>query len=567
LQWTKGLSFKESCQELGITPSGNGSHKTTITQTSKTSHRQRKIRNTYTYCDEHGHPLSAKIRFDTEVKGDRFMQTGIAPDGSYTWKMEGVRPTLYNVHLLVNRPGETVFVCEGERDAETALSYGYLPTTFPNQSGFLKHCTEASIHEPLRDSDIIIFADADTAGRRYAKEKAEFLSRHCRSVKIIDLHPFADDGSDFSDWARGKSREQVQAELNEIIQRTSLYQQPQEKPTEPTEASPASDKAPSIISFATLVEMELPEPRYIIEDILPEGLAILSGAPKIGKSWLTMGLSVAIASGMQALGHFETSVGSVLHCALEDSPRRFKSRLDKILGDASPPTRAYFCNDIPLMGGGKGPNTIDFLETWIKGHQDDARLIVIDTLQKIRPIKGKHDSIYEGDYKDLEPFQQLAAAYSIAIILIHHDRKQESSDPLHNVSGSTGLTGCADTLWNLKKPDRHQSKATLFITGRDTEDRKGDLQFDKERGLWTWLGDSAELQMSRERVQIRDVLKEADRPLSITEIKDALHKDYGATKALLYKMEKVGQAQRDIQGKWLLPPEDAMYGKPERGEP
>jgi hypothetical protein len=77
-----------------------------------------------------------------------------------------------------------------------------------------------------------------------------------------------------------------------------------------------------IVSFAELQKEKFPPMTYVVPDIVPEGVTILAGRPKIGKSWLALELCLGVASGTPVLGNIEPATGDVLYLALEDNPRR-----------------------------------------------------------------------------------------------------------------------------------------------------------------------------------------------------------------------------------------------------
>jgi RecA-family ATPase len=88
---------------------------------------------------------------------------------------------------------------------------------------------------------------------------------------------------------------------------------------------------------AELLAADIPQPKWAIEGLLPEGLAFFAGAPKLGKSWFALGLGIAVASGGYALGKIPVDEGEILYLALEDNPRRLQSRLRVLLGDDEAP--------------------------------------------------------------------------------------------------------------------------------------------------------------------------------------------------------------------------------------
>src|SRR5215207_710344 len=219
------------------------------------------------------------------------------------------------------------------------------------------------------------------------------------------------------------------------------------------------------VSATELMAIEFPEPRWIVPGIVPEGTTILAGKPKMGKSWLALGTSVAVAAGGVALGTKRVERGAVLYLALEDNPRRLQSRLKKLLPGGAAPEGLELATEWPRLGDGG----LDALEAWLNTHPD-ARLVVIDTLAKFRTGQtGK--SLYKEDYEAVEPLVELAAHHNVAILIVHHLRKLGADDPLDQVSGSMGLTGGADGALVLNR-ERGRADAYLYVTGRDIEEEK-----------------------------------------------------------------------------------------------
>ena len=231
----------------------------------------------------------------------------------------------------------------------------------------------------------------------------------------------------------------------------------------------------------TLLTTPLPPTRFIIGGILPQGLHILAGAPKIGKSWLALMICLRVASG-EALWDFQVSRGTVLYLCLEDSFTRIQNRLFDIADDA--PENLHFAIMSEVIGEGLENQIEDFL----KKHPDTV-LIVIDTLQRIRKVTADINQ-YAGDYRDIGILKALADKYRIAILLVHHLRKMNDDDPMNMISGTTGISGATDSNFVLKKDKRGGNSATLYCVGRDIEYRELRLEFDNNTHLWSLVSDS-----------------------------------------------------------------------------
>lgn len=229
-----------------------------------------------------------------------------------------------------------------------------------------------------------------------------------------------------------------------------------------------------LIDAEALSMCSLKRQPFIINELLSPGLAVLAGAPKLGKSWLVLSMCQHIAEGKPLWG-IETAGGSVLYIALEDSKARLQDRLLTITDEPSPKLK------LATACGGLGEGLEDAVTYFVDAHPD-AKLVVIDTFQMIR-MQGREMS-YSNDYSETSALKKLADRLHICILLVHHTRKLGDSDTLNEISGTTGIAGCADTLMVLKKPRRTDNKAVLYCTGRDISDRELTLELDRETCTW-----------------------------------------------------------------------------------
>jgi len=299
---------------------------------------------------------------------------------------------------------------------------------------------------------------------------------------------------------------------------------------------------PSIFSLPELLSWELPHVRWTIPEILPEGLTLLAGKPKLGKSWLALAVALSIAAGGVALRAQPVAKGDVLYLALEDNARRLQSRARKLLESMTDtPSNLDFALDWPRLSEGG----LVYLEEYCKAHPH-LRLVVVDTWARVAPPSGeRRRSQYEGDYESLTPLKRLADTYHISILAVHHLRKTGSSDVLDEIIGSTGVTGAVDGAMILKR-DRGRTDATLFVTGRDIEhEQQLALNFDATTALWTLVGNADELCCTRARQDILELLREqGPDAMKTREIAEALQKNYHTTRSLLRKMEESGDVRR-----------------------
>ncbi len=313
------------------------------------------------------------------------------------------------------------------------------------------------------------------------------------------------------------------------------------KPEPKTQAEPEVN-IPKTFTAVDLMNHEFPAPRWIVEGLLPEGLTLFAGPPKMGKSWLALSLCVATASAGHALGKIPVERGQTLYLALEDTARRLQSRLKMMLNGEPAPEGLHLATKWDRLDEGG----LEMLENWLLGWPK-CRLIIIDTLQRLRPPQQGNRGLYEQDYNTLVYLKTLADQCGVAIVVVHHLRKGSSDDPLEEVSGTTGLTGAADTIWTLKR-DRGRADAVLFSTGRDIDESETALRFDKTLGLWNILGEAAEYRMSQERHEIIEVLRRVAEPMKPKEIAEAVGKPSGSVRFLLTKLMEEGTIKKTGYG-------------------
>lgn len=244
------------------------------------------------------------------------------------------------------------------------------------------------------------------------------------------------------------------------------------------------------IDARTLADAVLEPPGYAVKDLLVQGLHILAGAPKTGKSWLALWLCQQVAGGEKVWGH-PTQQGTVLYLCLEDGYHRLQDRLLDITED--PSENLYLATHAGTLADGLAGQ----IETFVREH-GRVSLIVIDTLQKVRETCT--DNTYARDYADLARLKELADRCRTTVLLVHHLRKQYDSDPLNRVSGTASMSGAADGTFILQREDRSSNYGTLFCTGRDIESKELKLQFDPMSHIWECREDEETARSADEEV-------------------------------------------------------------------
>ena len=264
------------------------------------------------------------------------------------------------------------------------------------------------------------------------------------------------------------------------------------------------------ISADELLRKKFPPARLVVDGVLPVGLSLLAGRPKIGKSWLALNLGLAVSSGAPFLGR-STVPGSVLYLALEDGDRRVQARLAKMLGSTKPPKNLFLQTECPAMDeGGK-----EALEGWLQ-QCESRRLVVVDVFQRVRPRAKSGSNYYADDYSSVLGLKALADAYDVAVVAVCHTRKADPGmDPFDAISATTGLVGAADHAMIL---DRTPTGIGLYGRGRDLEEFDLAVSFDPSNAHWSAIGDRDAVGRSDTRNAIIAALEQAGTPIGPAEI-------------------------------------------------
>jgi hypothetical protein len=301
------------------------------------------------------------------------------------------------------------------------------------------------------------------------------------------------------------------------------------------------------VSGLTLMKTDYPPPVFRFDGLLHNGVTMLNGRPKVGKSWLALQLAVDAAMGRNGFGRFPvTSACSVLYVGLEESEGRTSNRLKRFIDVGEPcavmAENLQFVYELePLLKGG-----IEQLDDALNGKL--FGLVVIDTfLAALRQQRGKNADALQEDYRAVKALQEFAQRHETAVLLIHHTRKMAAEYALDAVAGTTGLTAAADSIWIL---NRGASATFLTIQGRDMADTEFALRFDQQAAGFGWsvIGTGEEARVSDVRTEILQLLKDASSPMTPKAIADELKRNRATVRRILMKMRNDGQVSSTDEG-------------------
>lgn len=291
---------------------------------------------------------------------------------------------------------------------------------------------------------------------------------------------------------------------------------------------------------------------WVVDGILPEGCYLLSARPKVGKSWMALQISLAVAFGTRTLGRTVVK-GKAVYLALEENQRRLQDRL-KLLrpqGFATPDLHLF--TEWPAFDNGGLEKLIDLI------HELKPKLLVIDTLAKVRPA-SRNNHVYENDYKALAPLTTIAGTYRCCIVIVTHNRKGKAdADVIEQVSGSLGLMGAVDGALIIDGV-RTDQQYKLSLVGRDIPNDDQLAISRQANGEWQVLGNAKEVYMSDERKAVADLLASHPAGLKPKDVADLLGKSAVATRKLMLTMAFDSQLVSNNKGNYTLPANSSNGG-------
>ena len=374
--------------------------------------------------------------------------------------------------------------------------------------------------------------DRIPSGRRYATVRDYVASRYNAGLGLDELWELVRTQV-APRFEVAKTEEELRADFERVTAKIG------ERLGAPARAPSASRGRPrrssaSSIDAADLLELDIPPLQWIVPDLLPEGTTVLAGPPKLGKSCLVYQIAVEVALGGELLGR-EIEQGDVLYLALEDGKRRGQTRLRAALGDRSMPRgRLEVRWSAAKLGEGLEQELLD----WLDEHPD-ARLVAIDTLQRVRARGDARRNAYEVDVEDLARLQDIFKDRAVGLLIVHHSKKDAGDDFLASVSGTYGITGSADTTLVIQRK-RLETFGKLVVTGRDVAEVEEPVQFN---GM-TWSSAPRSLaEASFEQAEVYKVI-EAEGPIFPKAIADLIGSTRDAVQKLVEKLVAGGSVAR-----------------------
>ena len=308
---------------------------------------------------------------------------------------------------------------------------------------------------------------------------------------------------------------------------------------------PAPPKQLQATNALTIYNKVYPPQQFVVDDILPEGLTFAAGRPKVGKSWLTLQMAIAVALGEPALGRFPVSkVGRVTYLALEEPEGRTHRRLKELVPTSDPRLMniQIIYQISPLMTGGA-----DQLDAFLAANPSE--LVVIDTFLKFVAAHNKRQDVLRSDYLEGDRLMQIAHKHHCALVCVAHSRKA-SGDVIDSIIGTSGSTAAIDAAWQLQRLSTGES--SLTVKGRDYEEQTYGLKLHTESPFgWQVTGEGADVGMSEERREIVLILQQegAKKPADIARLLG--NKNINTTRRLIQKLTLSNVIRQQTNGTYI----------------
>lgn len=445
------------------------------------------------------------------------------PDGTKQiwWSRPGLKGTglqgkavkslpLYRVQDLATLPpGTPVVVAEGEKACEALRQAGFVAVATYGANAL----PDRDALAPLTSFNVVLWPDADEPGRRHMADLATALQALGTTVQQVSW-PDAPDKGDAADALTLHGPDRV-AELVGAA--------------DPVPLPPILQRDRRRWTAADLLNADFPEPQWLVPGILPAGLTLLAGRPKVGKSWLALQIAHAKGIGGEVFGA-AVDKGSVLFLALEDSPARLADRMKLQSWTAEA--------DVQFQTSCTVAELAAILD------RDRFDLVVIDTFSRLFLDVDQDD--VSATTKALGQLQDLAQAGGFSVLLLDHHRKGADGDAVLDVLGSTGKSAVADTIAGLFR-HRGERDATFKTVSRDCEEVELTLRFGRDLGIWSVVDYGERCPQTG---AIIDALR--DEPDTLTGLSRKLNLSKSTVSRALAELHNAGRTKLDEDRRYWL---------------
>lgn len=395
----------------------------------------------------------------------------------FAWNKGGT-PIVYGAWLDINKTARSIILVEGESDAQSLWLHGLPALGVPGATNYQAAWTSRYIG----DRDVYLHVEPDAGGQKFREKTLQALhdsgfKGRAFTFSAKDIDVTCKDPSDL----HIKYGDQFRAMIDPALKAAQPLDLAAEcikiHEAKPTQPEAKTIKKLQVYHAADLYGKTIERPPTIVQGMIPAGLTVLAGAPKRGKSWLSLMLALCVAGGEPFLGA-QTTQGDVLYLDLESKQYRVQDRLRKLIVGRAPES-LYITHESDRLEAG----LVEQLGMWC----DDVPhpvLIIIDTLGRVKGGAKRGENAYEGDTRILGDLQKFALERGLAVVCVHHLRKSiaDSGDVFERISGSMGITGACDSVMVLQGK-RGDENSTLSVGSRDFESTELIIGF--KDGRWS----------------------------------------------------------------------------------
>ncbi len=405
------------------------------TKAAKPPPQGSKIVNEYNYVNENGEVTYQVLRFEPKTFKQRHFK-----DGKTVWGLKDIEPLPYNLPKILEDKDKTIFIVEGEKDADRMMSLGFLATT---NSGGSKNW-KPSLNKYFKDRRVILISDNDSAGYLHTQAISNHLLREAESLHFLSLEGKVADKGDISDFI------DAGGDIEELILNATLVE------------NLSQDVVENVFPTMGINDlMGLKSQTYLIENLIPEGgLSVIYGQPASFKSFVAIDMCLSISSSIDWQG-YDTGAGKTLFIAAEGVgglKKRIQAWLAKNKDITKTPDFHVLATTVDFLD----PEQLDKLINTIHNIGKDFKLIVIDTIARTLSNSGSDENSASDMGMFLSACDTVREETKSAILAIHHSGKNEAS----GLRGSSALLGGVDTSINCS----HSGTVNLSVQKqKDTE--------------------------------------------------------------------------------------------------
>ena len=337
----------------------------------------------YSYYDAQGRYLTTKHVYHLPDGTLKFTldNTHSNPKDSSNLKNELL---FYHLRNLVNTPkGETIYIVENEKDADTFEQFKMIAVCTYNGAG--SGHFPRSVVPYFAGKNVVIFHANNDVSNQFAQEEASLVNPVATSVKVIDLSEIWEimpEQATIGDYLQSYGDAGLQ-QAKHLIENTPIWTTPKVS---------AEAKHLPIRSVKDLMQQHFAPTEFLVNGILPSGLALLASPPKFGKSWFALQLCLAVAKGTPFLG-LSTTKSDVLYLDLEDGDADLQERIKKLNMGEDAPEGLLYSTEVPTIADG----LVDMLHQTLCSNPS-IKLVVIDTLGVVLGAQSNDSNSFTQEY-------------------------------------------------------------------------------------------------------------------------------------------------------------------------